>query len=74
MPTTLTYGPVHTILQNVVYALPPRRSLLFSNTALQVSNDVAFATSASIAASTTVESAAGFVRCTTGNALVRVVA
>jgi len=72
--TTLTLGPVHSLTQNVIYALPARKSLLFSNAALQTDNDDAFGTASSISANTSTEVASGFVRCTTGTALVRVVA
>jgi hypothetical protein len=72
--TTLTIGNLLELTQNVVYAMPARRVLLFSNVALQVDNDDAFGSSASISANASVEVAAAFVRCTTGTALVRVTA
>jgi hypothetical protein len=48
VPTTLiSAGPAFTMLQNVVYALPASRCLLFCQTAapvLEMSNELAFTT------------------------------
>jgi hypothetical protein len=72
MVETLTLGPIHTLAQNVVYALPARAALIFSNVALQISNNTAFTVSQAVAASTPTEAVGGFVRSTTGAALVTV--
>lgn len=67
---TILVGPGQTLLQNVVYALPARNVHLFSDTALQASNDVAFGASLAILANTAVQVSAAYVRCTTGNAII----
>lgn len=71
--TTLSAGVVYTLTQNQVYALPPRKVMLLSDTALE--QNVVNSTTGwtALASSTTgVESAAAFVRCTSGNAVVSV--
>ncbi len=74
MPTLLTRGPIHTIIQNAVYALPANASYIFTNTALEISNVEAFTTSQAVSINSPVVAAGGFVRCTTSNAVVRVTA
>lgn len=79
MPTfTLSAGPFTQMAQNIVYALPPGKCKLYTNSAgavLQQSNDFAFASSTAV---TLVEGAydvsAAFIRATNvGGALVRLV-
>jgi hypothetical protein len=67
----LLVGPVQTLLQNQVYAKPARNVHIYSDTALQVSNDSTFSSNGTINANTNVQAAAAFIRCTTGNAVVR---
>jgi hypothetical protein len=69
----LLVGPITTLTQNVVYAMPGIQCLLFSNVALQQSNTSDFALNSAVAALTSVEIAAAYIRCTTGAAIVRVV-
>ncbi len=70
----LSIGPLITMTQNVVYALPRRRCKLYTNTAgatFQQSNDSTFASSTAV---TLVEGgyevSATFIRSTAGDALV----
>lgn len=74
MRSSLTIGPLHTLVQNEVYALPSKLVHVFSSVALQASNDPAFVASVAVAANTTVPVAAAFIRCATGAAIVRLVA
>lgn len=69
MPTaSLSIGPVQTLVQNVVYALPPVRCLLFTDATtptIQQSTTVGF--TANVALSLTngqAEVSGGFIRCT----------
>jgi hypothetical protein len=69
MPTQLlSPGPVQTLLQNVVYALPATRCLLFTDGAaptLQQSSDVGFTANVVLALTNgQAEVAGGFIRCT----------
>lgn len=70
----LSNGPLYTLVQNVIYALPAVKSTLFTDTAtptIQVSNSPTFATNAAVtlvAGSATV--VGGFIRSTAGNAVV----
>ncbi len=74
MPTeVLTIGPIQTLVQNTVYAMPGRACALFSSLALEGSNNTDFVLKQTIAALTNVETAAAYIRCTTGAALVRLV-
>jgi hypothetical protein len=73
MPTLLLGQPT-VMTQNVVFTAPARACNIFSDTALQGSNDIAFATTVAIAALTVTSVASTFLRCTTANANVRVVA
>lgn len=74
MPTeALTIGPVHSLVQNQIYALPARRVLLYSDTVVEVSNTIGTTGFTTVAASTTgVQTSAAFIRCTSGVALVTV--
>lgn len=70
MPTeSLTIGPVHTLTEDVIYALPPRAVLLQSDVEVETSLDgVNFAV---LAGSTTgVMTAAIFVRCPSDDTLI----
>lgn len=70
----LSNGPLYTLLQNVIYALPAVKSTLFTDTAtptIQVSNSPTFATNAAVtlvAGQATV--VGGFIRSTAGNAVI----
>jgi hypothetical protein len=67
MPTeTLSAGPVHSILQNVVYAMPPRTVLVTSSVAVETSLNGTVWTA--LASGT--NSSAPFLRCPTANATV----
>jgi len=70
MPTeTLSAGPVHSILQNVVYALPPRACLVTSSVAVETSlNGTVWTALPGTGAGT--NSSAPFLRCPTANATV----
>lgn len=76
MPTvSISPGSPFTMVQNVVYALPASRCLLFCQTAtpgLEQSNEVAFTTVVALAlVSGQAEVAGGFIRSTlTGGAIV----
>lgn len=70
--TTLTIGPIHTLTQNVVYAMPPRNVRVQSNVALEISQDGTNFIALTGANTVGVDSSAAFVRSTTGNALVTV--
>jgi hypothetical protein len=76
MPTQLlSLGPVQAILQNVVYACPASRCLLFCETAaatFEQSNAVA-GTFVPLTpdANEQIEVGGGFIRCTSGNVNIR---
>lgn len=73
MPTELlSMGRPISILQNVVYALPVSRCLLFCDTAaatFEQSSTLAFslAVALTLDANEQIEVAGGFIRCTSGN-------
>ena len=70
MPTTLSAGQVHSLLQNVVYALPSNKVMIFSTTAISLGNTTSTTSMSLVAASTTgLETAAAFIACTTANTL-----
>ena len=69
MPTELlSIGPILTLLQNVVYALPASRCLLFTDGAaptLQQSTTVAFTANVPLVLTNgATEVSGGFIRCT----------
>jgi hypothetical protein len=69
--STLLIGPTNNLVQNEVYALPARLVFIKSSAALEV-GDTSGSFSALAGANTTgVNCAGGFVRCTTGAAVVR---
>jgi hypothetical protein len=75
MPTQyVQVGVPFQALQNVIYALPNSRCLLFCDTAaatIQQANDVAFAVNQALTLSSgQAEVAGGFFRVTSGNVLV----
>lgn len=74
MPTeTLSAGRSHEIIQNTIYALPPSRNFIQSLAVVQLSVTTTTTDFAVVAASTTgVETAAIFVRCTTGTTTIAV--
>ena len=73
MPTEiLSAGPLYTVTQNQIYALPPKRVMIFSSLAAQVSNDIAFGASQAVTANTPLETSAAYFRCTAGASLVTV--
>lgn len=67
----LSLGYPQLMTQNIIYALPARRCILFTDTAaptIQQSTDVAFTANAVLTlASGQAEVAGGFIRCTTSN-------
>ena len=75
MPTQyIQIGPVFTMTQNVIYAVPGRRCLLFTDSGgtLQQSTDVGFTANVALTLSSgQAELAGGFIRCTTGDIRVR---
>jgi len=74
MAETLLIGPLRLLEENIIYRMPSRRTALFCTTACEVSNDVTFATSASLAGSTYHECAAQYIRTTTSPSAIKVVA
>lgn len=73
MASTLLVGPINTLLANVVYALPARATFGYTdNTNLEVSNAVGSGFVAVTVTAGTFASAAAFIRCTSGTALVTV--
>lgn len=77
MPTQLlSIGYVQPMSQNVIYALPSSRCLLFCDTAaatFQQSNTVAMTLSVALTpdANEQIEVGGGFIRCTSGDVLVK---
>ena len=67
----LTLGPLHALVQNQVYALPGRASYIFSDAALQISNDSAFGASQAVTANTPTVAAGSYVRCAVSAANVK---
>jgi hypothetical protein len=71
MTQLISLGYVQVLTQNVVYALPARRCLLFTDAStptIQQSSDVGF--TANVAVTLTggqAELDGGFIKCTTGN-------
>jgi len=71
--STLSAGVVYTLTQNQVYALPPKKVAILSDSALEqnLTNSTTGWTVLT-SATTGVETSAPFVRCTTGAAVVSV--
>jgi hypothetical protein len=68
MTYMLSPGPVHSIVQNEIYALPASRCTIQSAAAVQVSLTTTTTDFTTLSASTTgTEVFAKFVRCTSGN-------
>jgi len=65
--TLLTIGPVHDILQNIVYALPARKTRMQADAVVETSLQSTTGFTAVAASTTGVETSASFVRCTTAN-------
>lgn len=75
MANTVPIGRAFTLTQNSIYALPARKSTIFHDGSgtITVSNDVAFTASKALTLTNgQAETAAGFVKCTTGDAVVTV--
>ena len=76
MPTTvISFGPPTLMVQNIVYALPSARGLLFSDTAgtFEQSSILAGPFIATVAlAGGQIEVAGGFIRCTTASPTVTI--
>lgn len=71
--TLLLIGPVQTLAQNVVYALPARKVRVQSDVAVEVSNTTNSGFVTLTGANTVgVETSAQFIRSTTGDAVVSV--
>lgn len=75
MPTeALVHNTPTTLIQNVVYALPPGKSTLFTDATtptLQVSNTVGFTANVAVTLTGGMATVGGaFIRSTAGNALV----
>ena len=77
MPTALTIGPIHTLTQNTVYALPARRCQAYtsSSSGVEVNNTTSTTgfTSINVTDGGFVTGAA-FIRITSGNSTLRLVA
>lgn len=63
-------GPLQTLTEDQVYALPARAVIVHSDLALEVANDTTFSTNGTITANTPTIVAGGFVRSTTNDATV----
>lgn len=66
----IAVGPATAITQNVVYGLPARAGRLHSIAAVEISDDNSTWTAATGANTVGLDTAAQFVRCTTGNTTV----
>lgn len=67
----LTRGPVHTLTQDTIYALPARKVRIHTSAAVEVNNSSGTTGWVLLSSSTTgVDTAAAFVRCTTANATI----
>lgn len=73
--TSLTIGPVHTLVANIPYALPPRELYIRAQpiTNIQISNDNTTYVAAVADANGMIRTAAAFIRDTVGGSLVRIV-
>ena len=77
MPTeSISVGPVISLVQNRIYALPASRCLLFCDTAaatFEQSSTLAFTLAVALTpdANEQIEVGGGFIRCTSGNVNVR---
>jgi len=68
MPTeTVTIGPPISLVQNVVYALPPRAGRIHALAAIEISVDGVAWDALTGAETVGADIASGFVRCTTAN-------
>jgi ABC-type uncharacterized transport system permease subunit len=68
MPTTLSAGVTHSLIQNTVYALPSNKVTVFSTVAIALGNSTATTSMVLMASSTTgIETGAQFIACTTAN-------
>lgn len=74
--TALSIGPVHTLLQNVVYAMPAKSCLLSFSVALEGAFDPGgpWVSNPGTPGAGGGYTAVPFIRCPTGNAVVRLVA
>lgn len=71
MPTTaLTIGPAHTLVQSTVYAMPARVVRVHSTLAVEISVDGTAWDALTNSETTGAEASSGFLRCTTGAAIV----
>jgi hypothetical protein len=71
MPDLLTIGPVHTLVQNVGYALPARSVRVRSNGAVETSQDNSTYAAVTLT-NNEFDTAAAFIRTTAATALVTV--
>lgn len=71
MPVLLPVGSRAELAQNTVYSLPGRQTYIFSNAALEISNDSAFGAFQTVALNTPTLATGMFVRCTGSAAIVR---
>jgi hypothetical protein len=70
--TKLTIGPIHSITQNTVYALPASKVMVHAGAAVEVSNVIDSGFGALTGANTVgAETAAAFIRCPGGDTTVR---
>jgi hypothetical protein len=70
---TLSAGGAYPILEDVVYALPPKRCFVQSTVAIEASVDNSTWAALTGANTTGIQTAARFIRCTTAAAVVSVV-
>lgn len=73
MPTTLSAGVIHTLVQNEIYALPVVKCMIQASAVCELSLTSSTTGFTAVSATTTgVETVAGFLRCTTAAAVVSV--
>jgi hypothetical protein len=72
MPDTLSAGGIYTLATNTVYSLPPRVVRVHSTVVLEISPDQSAWDSLTNADTVGAEAGSGFVRSTTGAAIVAV--
>jgi hypothetical protein len=68
MPTLIPLGVLTTLTEDVVYTLPSKRIIIYSDVALQTSNGIAFGSVGTVSANSATGADAMFVRCSTANA------
>ena len=71
---SLTIGPVHTLVQNVIYAMPARSTRIYASSSTLEGNLTNSSTGMAALSGTEVVTAAPFIRTTAATTLVRLTA